>query len=238
MNPHGKIWAVVPVKELDRSKGRLSPLLSREERCGFARAMLLDVLNALRHSRALAGIIVVTRDEEVVTFARACNAEVLIDHGAGSMTAAVAMAARQVQTMADAGMLVVPADVPLITPEDIETIMEAHAPPPAITIVPAERDGGTNLLLCTPSEAISFHFGEDSCERHRQAACERGILPRTIRVERAALDLDRPEDIADFMRLSSSTRAYAWLLSNGIGERLRPHVSSPGDTKSEASLVS
>lgn len=154
------------------------------------------------------------------------------------MTAAVAMAARQVQAMADAGMLVVPADVPLITSEDIETIMEAHAPPPAITIVPAERDGGTNLLLCTPPEAISFHFGECSCERHRQAACARGIPSRTIRIERAALDLDRPEDIAEFMRLSWSTRAHAWLLSNGIGERLRPPVSSPGDTSREASLVS
>jgi 2-phospho-L-lactate guanylyltransferase len=136
-------------------------------------------------------------------------------------------------------MLVVPADVPLITPEDIDTIMEAHAPPPAITIVPAERDGGTNLLLCTPPEAVPFHYGENSCARHRQAACARGIAPRMIRIGRAALDLDCPEDIEDFMRLPSGTRTYAWLVSSSVGERLRTGPDSPAaDTSRRCRIAS
>lgn len=239
MSLRHNIWAVLPVKQLDRSKGRLAPLLSRDERCELAKAMLLDVLDALRQAPALAGMMVVTSDEEVATMARACKAEVLMDHGADGMTAAVAMAARRLQTVPDAGMLVVPADVPRLTPEDIETMMEAHAPPPAITIAPADRDGGTNLLLCTPPEAIPFHYGEGSGARHRQAACARGITPRTIRIERAALDLDRPEDLADFMRLPSSTQTYAWLVSNGIGERLHARlVSSAVDSNLQPSFTS
>ncbi|MGQ0750005.1 MAG: 2-phospho-L-lactate guanylyltransferase [Betaproteobacteria bacterium] len=236
MNPRRSIWALVPVKLLDRSKGRLSPLLSGEERRGLARAMLVDVLDALQQSHGLAGVMVVTGDEDVATIARARNAEIMIDHGSAGMSQAVAMAARHLHGMPDTSMLVVPADVPRITPQDVATIIEAHGPPPAVTLVAAERDGGTNLLLCTPPEAIPFHYGEGSCARHQQAARARGITRRTMRIERAGLDLDRPEDIADFMRLPSATRTYAWLVAHGIGERLR--VLSTDDASRQPTFTS
>lgn len=239
MNLQRNIWAVVPVKQLDRSKGRLSPLLSRQERRALARVMLMDVLGALRRSHRLAGVVVVTRDAEVATMAHACQARIMPDQGSGGMTSAVALAARHLQTMPYAGMLVVPADVPRISPGDIETLIDAHAMPTAVTLVPAERDGGTNLLLCTPPEAIPFHYGEGSCARHQQAARERGITPRTIRIEGAALDLDRPEDIAEFMRVPSDTQTYAWLVAHGIAERVRARLaSSASDTRLQPSFTS
>src|ERR1700680_3207545 len=41
------IWAVVPVKELDRAKERLAPVLPPERRRALMLAMLEDVLTAL-----------------------------------------------------------------------------------------------------------------------------------------------------------------------------------------------
>lgn len=239
MNLQPDIWAVVPVKQLERSKGRLAPLLSREERYGLARVMLMDVLDALRRSQRLAGVIAVTRDVEAAAMAHARNAEVMDDHLNDGMTSAVALAARHLQNTPHAGMLIVPADVPRIAPDDIEALISAHATPAAVTLVPAERDGGTNLLLCTPPEAIPFHYGEGSCARHQQAARERGITPRTIRIAGVALDLDRPDDIADFMRVPSGTQTYAWLVSTGIGERLRARFGSPaGGVRLQPSFTS
>jgi 2-phospho-L-lactate guanylyltransferase len=239
VNLQRTIWAVVPVKQLDRSKGRLAPLLSRQERHVLARVMLMDVLQALRQSRGLAGVTVVTRDAEVAAMAAACEARIMTDQGSDGMTSAIVLAARHLQNTIHAGMLIVPADVPGISPRDIETLIDAHAAPTAVTLAPAERDGGTNLLLCTPPEAIPFHYGEGSCARHQQAARERGIAPRTIRIEGAALDLDRPEDIADFMRVPSGTQTYAWLVSNGIGTRVRARLaSSASDPRFQPSYTS
>ena len=54
------IWAVVPIKELDGAKQRLSPHLSPDERRTLAAIMLEDVLDAVSAVRELAGVLVVT----------------------------------------------------------------------------------------------------------------------------------------------------------------------------------
>ena len=45
------IWAVIPVKESDGAKHRLSGLLSPPERRRFAETMLMDTLDAVASSR-------------------------------------------------------------------------------------------------------------------------------------------------------------------------------------------
>ncbi len=115
------LWAVVPVKSFDRTKRRLMPLLSPHEREALAQAMLEDVLLALACSPSLAGILVITGDAEAAAIARAANASVLADDETAGTAAAVATAAHRLAAAEREGMLVVPSDVPLITPLDIET---------------------------------------------------------------------------------------------------------------------
>ncbi len=54
------IWAVIPVKEFDGAKHRLSGLLAPSERRLLAETMLTDMLDAVAGSRLLAGVLVVT----------------------------------------------------------------------------------------------------------------------------------------------------------------------------------
>ena len=56
------LWAVVPVKELDRAKERLASRLSSELRRALMLAMLEDVLAALAITPGIAGILAVTVD--------------------------------------------------------------------------------------------------------------------------------------------------------------------------------
>ena len=56
------IWAVIPVKEFDDAKDRLSGLLSPQERRILAETMLTDMLDAVAGSRLLAGVLIVTLD--------------------------------------------------------------------------------------------------------------------------------------------------------------------------------
>ena len=54
------VWAVVPVKELDRAKERLAAVLPPERRRALMLAMLEDVLTALAATPGLDGLAVVT----------------------------------------------------------------------------------------------------------------------------------------------------------------------------------
>lgn len=212
------IWAVVPVKQFALTKQRLAPLLSRAEREGLACAMLEDVLSALQQSPSLAGTLVITADCAAAAIARAAGAFVLSDADNAGMTAAVSAAAEYLSTSGRHGMMVIPADVPLITWTDVETMVSAHRDAPSVTLVPAACDGGTNALVCSPPRVIPFSFGEDSCARHQQAARAAGIEPRIFPLECLARDMDRPDDLAALLR----TRTHAYLNAAGFRGRLPP----------------
>ena len=115
----------------------------------------------------------------------------------------------------------IPADVPLITPADIELIVAAHRAAPSVTLVPASVDGGTNALACSPPGAVPICFGDDSLRRHREAARACGIEPQILTLEHLAHDIDRPDDLATFLLRPSPTQSYAFLTTSGIAERLR-----------------
>lgn len=215
------LWAVVPVKLFARTKRRLMPLLARHERGALARVMLADVLYALAHTRSLAGIMVITGDAGAAAMAHAAGAFVLADAEHAGTMAAVEKAARHLAAAGKNGMLVIPADVPLITPADVEEIVAAHRAAPSMTLVPASIDGGTNALACSPPGAVPVCFGDDSFRRHRDAARACGIEPKILHLEHLGTDIDRPADLAAFLARPSPTQSYAYLTTNGIADRLR-----------------
>ena len=215
------LWAVVPVKLFARTKRRLAPHLASHEREALARAMLADVLSTLARTHSLAGIMVITGDADAAAMAHAAGAFVLADAGNAGTAAAVTLAAAHLAAAGRDGMLVIPADVPLITSADVEMIVAAHRAAPSVTLVPASVDGGTNALACSPPGAVPICFGDNSFRRHWEAARACGIEPQILPLERLGHDIDRPDDLATFLLRPSPTQSYAYLTANGIAERLR-----------------
>lgn len=237
MSERAGLCAVVPVKLFSRTKRRLISLLSWHEREALAHAMLEDVLFALTHAPSPAGVAVITGDATAAAVAHAAGALVIADAENAGTTAAVMAAARHLEKMGREGMLVIPADVPLITPADVEAILAAHRIAPSVTLVPAGNDGGTNALACSPLQAVPFSFGEDSFRRHREAARARGIEPTILRLERVGHDIDRPSDLASFLRRPSMTHTYAYLTRIKVSERLGPvHHDLCGEPRAEELL--
>ena len=87
------IWAVVPVKEFEGAKQRLSSALSPEERRVLATTMLEDVLDAVSAVRELAGVLVVTVDPAAISLAAHYGARVVTEGAREGHTGAVAAAA-------------------------------------------------------------------------------------------------------------------------------------------------
>lgn len=192
-----RLWAVVPAKSFREAKTRLSPLLDAAQRAELASLMLADVLAALQQLDQLYGILVVTRDGRAKDIAGAYGARAIDDPLEQGPNAAIRLTVPVLRSCGASGMIVVPSDVPGIESEHIRPILQAlHEP--AVTLVSAARDGGTNLLGCAPIDAIMPRFGPDSFARHVDAARMAGMEPRIFAPASLAHDIDRPEDMRGF----------------------------------------
>jgi len=208
--------AVVPVKELGASKGRLSARLAPRERRELVLAMLDDVLTALSSARGLSGVIVVSREPEIASIAARFGAELLeepIQAGDG-YTHAVEHAVRELDRRGEPAVLSVPGDVPAVTPQEITQILGA-VEQIAVVLVPSRDERGTNAALIRPPGALPLRFGEPSFARHLAHARELGLSAEVLRLPGLSLDLDTPADLDEFLRTPSPTRTYR-LLSGQI----------------------
>ena len=218
------VHAVVPVKDLDGAKQRLAGVLDRPARAALFRAMLEDVLEALTGVASLAGILLVTRDPEAVALAARHGAECLIEPENRGHTAAVELAARALAGRGAGALLQVPGDVPRVTAAEIEAVIAAHAPAPAVTIAPSRDHLGSNAVLCSPPDVFPFRFGEDSFHPHLAVARAIGIEPAVVERPGIGLDVDTPDDLAAFLASPSDTRAYRFLAGRISRKEGRPAV--------------
>jgi len=210
------LWAVVPVKERDRAKERLAPLLPSEMRQALALTMLEDILAALTSAVGLAGLLVVTVDPAASRVARQYGARLVDDGARDGHTGAVTAAARLLAAEGRDGMLTVPGDIPLVTASEVGRLVAAHRPAPSFTIVPSHDEGGSNAIVLSPPNAVPLRFGVDSFFPHLRAAEARGIRPTVLRLPGIALDIDNPEDLAAFALQPSPTRTRAFLAENAM----------------------
>ena len=216
------LWAVVPVKERERAKERLAPLLSPDLRRALVLAMLEDVLSALASASGVGGIVVVTLDPQARRLAAEFGARIVEDGARDGHTGAVTAAARLLAAEGRAGMLTLPGDIPLATADEIDQLVTAHRPAPSFTITPSHDEGGSNAILLSPPDVVPLRFGVDSFFPHLRAAEAQGIHPTVLRLPGIALDIDNPEDIAAFLRRPSRSRTYALLAENAMLGALPP----------------
>jgi 2-phospho-L-lactate guanylyltransferase len=217
------VWALVPVKSPERSKTRLSTVLQPQECAMLSRAMFMDVLAALDDAKGITHIAVLTSDTEVAALANQLGHEVIADKSAGQLCEGLNEAARYIVSQGAATMLVIPGDMPTVTPADIEELLKAHQG--GLSLCPAIRDGGTNALVCSPPNAIPFQFGDDSARRHIEAAEAAGL--HTIRLPMHAFfrDIDIPDDLIWLSRQGTGGNTVRFLRQSGIFARLGPGLA-------------
>lgn len=189
-----KLWALVPMKRLAHAKLRLAPQLADDERRRLAVAMLRDVLDVLSAVKGLARTAVVTGDPEIAALARRHGARIIDDPQESGTNDAVRLGLKVLAAGGCTGALVVPGDIPFVSVGEIEAALSALSRRPVV-LVPASRDGGTNLLGLVPASAIEPGFGADSFARHLAAARAAGVEPEVLALRGAGHDIDLPSDL-------------------------------------------
>jgi 2-phospho-L-lactate guanylyltransferase len=189
------LWAIVPVKPLRRGKSRLSGVLSLEARTALNHYLLSNTLETLSLVPEIEYSLVVSRDPEALTIAREYRARTVQEQGAPQLNIALTRATMVALSHSVQGVLIVPADLPLLTVDDIREVVKRGNDPPVVVITPDRHHQGTNALLISPPGLIRYEYGPGSFQRHCLQAEKAGARLEICECVSVALDIDLPEDL-------------------------------------------
>jgi 2-phospho-L-lactate guanylyltransferase len=182
-------WAVIPLRATPDSKSRLAGVLDAPARAELVDAMLARVLEAARGARNVSHVCLMGTSRTALP-----DDVTLLSEPGGGLNAAAASAL--VQADADR-LIIIHADLPQVTAQDIELL--AAAPEGTIAIAPDRHGTGTNAIsLPLPAaKGFSFAFGTDSFARHKVEAERIGLRLEEVHSQGLARDVDEPEDLTD-----------------------------------------
>jgi len=189
------IWAIVPVKPLRRGKSRLAGLLSEEQRTRLNRYLLEHTLTILNKISDIEHTLVVSRDPAALALTRSMGGRTVLEDGAPQFNTAIKRATIVAQAQGARAVLILPADLPLVEPSDLEALLSQGLNPPVVVISPDRRLDGTNCLFINPAGLIEYGYGPGSFHRHCKRTGEACATLVVVNSERIRLDLDLPEDL-------------------------------------------
>lgn len=193
---------IVPVKPPARAKSRLAPL-GDEAREALATAFVIDTVSAALETSRVGAVLVVTDDHRLAVGLHDLGAYVIPDAVADdlneSLVQAGAEAARRWPYLAPAAMC---ADLPALSPEDLDAALTAAATHDAAVVGDVNGDG-TTLLVARSLETFTPRFGSGSREAHVAAGAHDLV---EIDVPTLRRDVDTPDDLRDALALGVGRR--------------------------------
>ena len=185
-------WLIIPVKPPHQAKSRLSEVLGESERTALAGAMLRHVLAAVQGAPGVDQVALLGPSR----LGTPDTVPLLADPG-GGLNPAITSAFAHVTTEGADRMIVLFADLPLLSRNDVARLAEATAG--AMIIAPDRHGTGTNALsLPIPAaKGFTFAFGPDSFAAHKAEAARLGLRIELAQSPGLARDVDMPEDLAD-----------------------------------------
>lgn len=215
-------YALVPVKALAGGKSRLSALLSEDVRHAVSRAMLLDVLTSLRQAQSVDKTVVVSSDATLLALAQDYGTAVVNERHPRGLSGATNIGTDFCLEQGATALLVLLADLPLVTADDIDLLFHhAEEVGDGIILTPCKEGDGTNALLRVPPLVLPPFFGGPSLEAHRVAAQRNNVACRVVEVPHIAFDVDSIKDLAQFAAQPSDTRTYRVLQEAGVVQELK-----------------
>ncbi len=184
---------VIPVRGLEGAKSRLGEVLDAEERRDLVERLLRGTVSTSLATPGVTEVIVISPDTEALDVAAGAGAHPIAQRSRGLNPAIVEARAA---IPPDARMMVVPSDLPAVTPATLGAVLHAAdaAGPPCVVIAPDRHGRGTNALLLDPPGVIDPAFGGDSRAAHAWLASSAGAAFVEVEGD-LGLDLDTPDDL-------------------------------------------
>jgi 2-phospho-L-lactate guanylyltransferase len=188
------LWAIIPVKPLNRGKSRLSGILSENERYQLNNKLLINTLNCIQEVPQIKGTIVISCDPSTLCLARESGATTVFENGITNINQSIRRATFAAKTFHPSMILILPADLPFINSRNINLFLNRSGNHPEIVIAPDFRKDGTNALLINPPGCIEFEYGVSSFKKHVDQAQKKGLHVEICYIDGFQFDIDLPID--------------------------------------------
>jgi 2-phospho-L-lactate/phosphoenolpyruvate guanylyltransferase len=206
--PNRSTAIIIPVKG-DNPKGRLSPLLNPTQRRQLQIAMLEDTLQTIIKARMVGQTFVVSSDPEVLEFVHRFGAGSVSESEDAGVSAAVV---RGLEATASYGRrMVIPADLPLLSVEDLKAAPMLAREGAQVVLSPSETFDGTNLLLLTKGVELPLHYDDDSFRKHFAGAVALRLRVAVYYSKGVGFDVDRPRDLHRFFKFQKRGNTLTFL---------------------------
>ena len=191
-----RVVAIIPIGGLEGAKSRLGGTLDAEERRDLVDDLFYRTVRAALDTPGITETLVISPDREALEQATFLGARTLRQRSQGLNQGLGEARDDAIAGGADA-ILVLPIDMPLVSPEAIGALLaplSVVGERPLVVLAPDRHLRGTNALLLAPPDAIRFAFGGDSRSAHASCAAENGA--RYVELDGPlALDIDTPDDL-------------------------------------------
>jgi len=193
-------WTLLPLRGIATGKSRLAAVLDAKARAALNRHLLMHTLEVIEAWQGdLARCVVVSPCEEALACARAAGAQAWREPAGGDLNAALTFGAAAVVARGGAKLLVVACDLPRLSAAALSAFAEPAAATGCAAIAPDRAGSGTNAMALDADAQDIFHFGMNSCARHRAALARTGYRSICFARDELAFDLDMPQDYAEWM---------------------------------------
>jgi 2-phospho-L-lactate guanylyltransferase len=184
---------LIPVKPFQAGKSRLAPVLGAHDRHELNRQLLERTIAVAQATRLFDQIAVISRSHELLALAAAKGLLAIQENGRG-LNPAVTQGVRVAGTGGAAGLLLLPADLPLLEKDDLGAVCEPWRSGRADAVLTPSHDGGTSALLTPVPPSFAFAYGKQSFSRHQTLIQRAGLRLAIVERLRLAADLDTPAD--------------------------------------------
>ena len=216
------LHVLVPMKPLALAKMRLAPDVDDVTRQAVAIMMMHHVTGVAAEAVGGGNCSVVGGDGLVREVADERSVGWQQERGQ-DMNSSVWFALKAAWSAGAKGVLVVPADVPMVTPADIIQLAEASEGLTRPAGAMAVADGGTNAMLWPAGVDFPPAFGEQSFARFQAFTAAAGAPLVSVSAQGLAFDVDSPIDL-DYARATVpgfadaipawTQRVQTWLAEN------------------------
>jgi 2-phospho-L-lactate guanylyltransferase len=193
------LWAIIPIKPLRRGKSRLAGSMTSEEREFLNQKLLIRTVQCLERIPKIDQIAVISHDPSALHISRELGVKTIQETRNTEINNALRKATQAIMASNASKLLIVPADLPLILPEDISDLLSKSNYDEEIIISPDNKMCGTNALFVNPIGILDYEFGLWSFRKHIEQAQRKKIHVEIYNNDRIAFDLDLPEDL-EFLR--------------------------------------
>jgi 2-phospho-L-lactate guanylyltransferase len=150
--------------------------------------------------------VVISKGEEALDMARALGLRTLTENPPFGLNRSLRTVSKVLADENAESITVIPADLVLLTVDELDTIYNLRMELPGVIIVPDRFKAGTNILSINPLGAIPFKYGRNSFLKHCQAVKSADVPLRIIESPYLGFDLDTEKDLLELDRLCPEIR--------------------------------